>query len=75
MEIWWTKEHFERNTPYVGRLVDELTILYKEAAMKRAREEVRTHILQILTLLQQAVVITAFKAIENLLSLPFHFVG
>ena len=35
------------------RLVDELTILYKEAAMKRAREEVRTRILQILTLLQQ----------------------
>ncbi|KAK7842948.1 uncharacterized protein CFP56_013235 [Quercus suber] len=42
-----------RNTPYVGRLVDELTILYKEAAMKRAREEVRMHILQILILLQQ----------------------
>ncbi|KAM4100272.1 hypothetical protein ACB094_05G055900 [Castanea mollissima] len=41
-----------RNTPYVGRLVDELTILYKEAAMKRAREEISTHILQILTLLQ-----------------------
>lgn len=35
------------------RLVDELTILYKEAAMKRAREEVRMHILQILILLQQ----------------------
>ena len=34
------------------RLVDELTVLYKEAAMKRARDEVRTHILQILTLLQ-----------------------
>ncbi|KAK4579394.1 hypothetical protein RGQ29_029170 [Quercus rubra] len=42
-----------RNTPYIGRLVDELTILYKEAAMKRAREEVRMHILQILILLQQ----------------------
>ncbi|KAK4579404.1 hypothetical protein RGQ29_029177 [Quercus rubra] len=42
-----------RNTPYVGRLVDELMILYKEAAMKRAREEVRMHILQILILLQQ----------------------
>ena len=35
------------------RLVDELMILYKEAAMKRAYEEVRTHILQILILLQQ----------------------
>ncbi|KAK7840330.1 uncharacterized protein CFP56_016807 [Quercus suber] len=45
-----------RNTPYVGRLVDELTILYKEAAMKRACEEVRMHILQILILLQQCKV-------------------
>ncbi|KAK9283603.1 hypothetical protein L1049_011853 [Liquidambar formosana] len=42
-----------RNTPYVERLVDELAIIYKEAALRRAREEIRTHVLQILTLLQQ----------------------
>ncbi|XP_018821901.1 uncharacterized protein At2g39910 [Juglans regia] len=42
-----------RNTPYVGRLVDELTMLYKEAALKRTREEVRAQIVQILILLQQ----------------------
>ncbi|KAL0003270.1 hypothetical protein SO802_017051, partial [Lithocarpus litseifolius] len=41
-----------RNTPCVGRLVDELMIFYKEAAMKRAHEEVRMHILQIPILLQ-----------------------
>ncbi|KAF7131862.1 hypothetical protein RHSIM_Rhsim09G0171700 [Rhododendron simsii] len=35
------------------RLVDELTTLYKEAALKIAREEIRAHILQILILLQQ----------------------
>ncbi|KAF8006298.1 hypothetical protein BT93_K0558 [Corymbia citriodora subsp. variegata] len=42
-----------RNTPFVGRLVDELLVLYKEAALRRKREEIRTHILQILLLLQQ----------------------
>ncbi|CAL5407439.1 unnamed protein product [Camellia sinensis] len=42
-----------RNTPYIERLVDELATLYKEAALKIAREEIRTHILQILILLQQ----------------------
>lgn len=42
-----------RNTPYTGKLVDELTLLYKEAAMKKARQEIRAHILQILILLQQ----------------------
>ncbi|KAL7214827.1 hypothetical protein ACSBR1_027080 [Camellia fascicularis] len=42
-----------RNTPYIERLVDELATLYKEAALKIAREEIRAHILQILILLQQ----------------------
>jgi len=42
-----------RNTPFMERLVDELTTLHKEAAMKVAREEIRAHILQILILLQQ----------------------
>lgn len=42
-----------RNTPFVERLVDELLVLYKEAALRRKREEIRTHILQILLLLQQ----------------------
>ncbi|KAK2637321.1 hypothetical protein Ddye_032113 [Dipteronia dyeriana] len=42
-----------RNTPYLERLVDELTKLYKEAALRKGREEIRTDILQILVLLQQ----------------------
>ncbi|XP_022747071.1 uncharacterized protein At2g39910 isoform X2 [Durio zibethinus] len=42
-----------RNTPYVGRLVDELVVLFKEAALRRAREDIRTDILNILIMLQQ----------------------
>ncbi|XWS07676.1 hypothetical protein CRYUN_Cryun41cG0010200 [Craigia yunnanensis] len=42
-----------RNTPYVVRLVDELVVLFKEAALRRAREEIRTDILNILIMLQQ----------------------
>ncbi|XVF83855.1 hypothetical protein PTKIN_Ptkin16aG0526900 [Pterospermum kingtungense] len=42
-----------RNTPYVTRLVDELVVLFKEAALRRAREEIRTDILNILILLKQ----------------------
>lgn len=42
-----------RNTPYIGRLVDELTKLYKRAAIRNAREEIRTDIIQIFILLQQ----------------------
>ncbi|XP_031373006.1 uncharacterized protein At2g39910 isoform X4 [Punica granatum] len=42
-----------RNTPYVERLVDELTVLYKEAALRRAREEIRIRVIQLLILLQQ----------------------
>lgn len=38
------------------RLVDELTTLHKEAALKIAREEIRAHILQILILLQQLII-------------------
>ncbi|OMO68421.1 Armadillo-like helical [Corchorus capsularis] len=41
------------NSPYVVRLVDELVILFKESALKKAREEMRTDILDILTMLQQ----------------------
>ncbi|KAK3230914.1 hypothetical protein Dsin_002795 [Dipteronia sinensis] len=41
-----------RNTPYIERLVDELTKLYKEAALRKGRKEIRTNILQILVLLQ-----------------------
>ncbi|KAG8644976.1 hypothetical protein MANES_10G018500v8 [Manihot esculenta] len=40
-----------RSTPYVERLVDELVVLYKEAALKKAREEIRKHVLEILVLL------------------------
>ncbi|XP_059628037.1 uncharacterized protein At2g39910 isoform X2 [Cornus florida] len=42
-----------RNTTYTERLVDELATLYKEAALKISREEIRARILQILILLQQ----------------------
>ncbi|CAN0909632.1 Uncharacterized protein At2g39910 [Linum grandiflorum] len=42
-----------RNTPYIARLVDELVSLHKEAALKVAREEIRTNILDILFLLKQ----------------------
>ncbi|KAJ4969722.1 hypothetical protein NE237_002821 [Protea cynaroides] len=48
MKLTWI-----RNTPYVERLVDELTITYKNAALRRCREVIRTHVLQILILLQQ----------------------
>ncbi|XP_042512172.1 uncharacterized protein At2g39910 isoform X1 [Macadamia integrifolia] len=48
MKLTWI-----RNTPYVERLVDELTITYKNAAMRRGHEVIRTHVLQILILLQQ----------------------
>ncbi|CAK9135719.1 unnamed protein product [Ilex paraguariensis] len=41
-----------RNSPYIERLVDELVILYKEAALKIARENIRVLVFQILTLLQ-----------------------
>ncbi|CAN1257169.1 Uncharacterized protein At2g39910 [Linum perenne] len=42
-----------RNTPYIARLVDELVSLYKEAALKVAREEIRRNILDVLFLLKQ----------------------
>ncbi|MCL7043310.1 hypothetical protein MKW94_024376 [Papaver nudicaule] len=42
-----------RNTPYIERLVDELTVTHKEAALRGAREEIRNQILQILVLLQK----------------------
>lgn len=38
---------------FVTRLVDELVILYKEAALKIARDDIRTLVLRILILLQQ----------------------
>ncbi|KAI4372950.1 hypothetical protein MLD38_011128 [Melastoma candidum] len=43
-----------RNTPFVGRLVDELVALYKEAALRIGREEIRSHILKLFVLLQQS---------------------
>ncbi|KAJ8763973.1 hypothetical protein K2173_004835 [Erythroxylum novogranatense] len=42
-----------RNTPYVERLVNELVVLYKEAALRIACEEIRTTILEILLLIQR----------------------
>ncbi|KAJ6690204.1 hypothetical protein OIU85_006482 [Salix viminalis] len=42
-----------RNTPFLERLVDELALLYKEAALRTAREQIRSSVLEILILLQQ----------------------
>ncbi|XP_047336301.1 uncharacterized protein At2g39910 [Impatiens glandulifera] len=42
-----------RNSSYIDRLVDELIILYKEAALKVAREEIRSHVVRNLILIQQ----------------------
>lgn len=64
-----------RNTPYIGRLVDELTKLYKQAALRNAREEIRTDITQIFILLQQCKGVqfetawNKYKADPNLSSL------
>ncbi|XP_054788470.1 uncharacterized protein At2g39910 [Prosopis cineraria] len=43
-----------RNSPYIQRLVEELVLVYKEAALRKAREEIRAHTRQILILLQQS---------------------
>ncbi|KAF9601858.1 hypothetical protein IFM89_023623 [Coptis chinensis] len=50
-----TKLTWIRNSPYIERLVDELIITYKEAAMRRVREEIRKDVLQILILLHKPV--------------------
>ncbi|RZC90627.1 hypothetical protein C5167_016366, partial [Papaver somniferum] len=42
-----------RNTPYNERLVEELTVTHKEAALRRSREEIRNQVLQILVLLHK----------------------
>ncbi|XP_065008335.1 uncharacterized protein At2g39910-like isoform X1 [Musa acuminata AAA Group] len=42
-----------RKSPYFERLVDELTLLYKETAVRKNREPLRIQILQLLVLLQQ----------------------
>ncbi|KAK4717429.1 hypothetical protein R3W88_015767 [Solanum pinnatisectum] len=43
-----------RNSPYIERLVDELVSLFKEAALKLAREEIRKLVLQTTILIQQS---------------------
>ncbi|WJX32359.1 hypothetical protein P8452_20692 [Trifolium repens] len=43
-----------RNSPYVARSIDELALVYKEAALRTAREEIRANISQILVLLQES---------------------
>ncbi|VFQ90346.1 unnamed protein product [Cuscuta campestris] len=43
-----------RNSPYTDRLVDELITLYKEAAVRVLREDIRSCILQTLILLQKS---------------------
>ncbi|XP_021769132.1 uncharacterized protein At2g39910-like [Chenopodium quinoa] len=43
-----------RSSPHTIRLVDELAILYKEAALKTARDDIRVHIYHIMILLQQS---------------------
>ncbi|KAG6395353.1 hypothetical protein SASPL_145996 [Salvia splendens] len=41
-----------RNSPHIERLIDELVTLYKDAALKVAREDIRSLTLQILKLIQ-----------------------
>jgi len=41
-----------RKSPYTSRLVDEFVLLYKESATRSSREVIRTHILEMLVLLQ-----------------------
>ncbi|KAL2333325.1 hypothetical protein Fmac_014538 [Flemingia macrophylla] len=43
-----------RNSPVFSRLVDELALVHKEAALRTAREEIRANICQILILLQES---------------------
>ncbi|KAG4920264.1 hypothetical protein JHK84_049116 [Glycine max] len=43
-----------RNSPFVAKLVDKLALVYKEAALRTAREEIRANICQILILLQES---------------------
>ncbi|KAI3458603.1 hypothetical protein Pfo_015266 [Paulownia fortunei] len=43
-----------RNSLYVERLVDELVTLFKDAALKVAREDIRSLILQILNLIRES---------------------
>ncbi|XP_070026915.1 uncharacterized protein At2g39910 isoform X2 [Nicotiana sylvestris] len=43
-----------RNSPHIERLVDELVSLYKEAALKIARVEIRKLVLQTLILIHQS---------------------
>lgn len=43
-----------RKSPYVVRLVDELVLVYKEAALRTAREGIRANTCQILILLQES---------------------
>ncbi|XP_028792672.1 uncharacterized protein At2g39910 [Neltuma alba] len=43
-----------RNSPYIERLVEELVLVYKEAALRKAREQIRAHTRQMLILLQQS---------------------
>ncbi|MCD7449828.1 hypothetical protein HAX54_001744 [Datura stramonium] len=43
-----------RNSPHIERLVDEFVSLYKEAALKIAREEIRKLVLQTIILIQQS---------------------
>ncbi|OIT39680.1 PREDICTED: uncharacterized protein At2g39910 isoform X1 [Nicotiana attenuata] len=43
-----------RNSPHIERLVDELVSLYKEAALKIARDEIRKLVLQTIILMHQS---------------------
>ncbi|KAI4299464.1 hypothetical protein L6164_032924 [Bauhinia variegata] len=42
-----------RNSPIIERLVRELVLVYKEAALRKAREEIRADVRQLLILLQE----------------------
>lgn len=42
-----------RKSPYIERLVDELVLLFKESAVRKSREVIRDHILQLLMLIRK----------------------
>ncbi|KAL8154381.1 hypothetical protein V2J09_012141 [Rumex salicifolius] len=54
-----------RKSPYIERLVDELSMVYRESATRVAREEIRSLIKHILVLLQQCKGIQFEKAWEK----------
>ncbi|XP_020523657.1 uncharacterized protein At2g39910 isoform X2 [Amborella trichopoda] len=56
MKLIWV-----RNTPYLERLVDELTVTYREASLRKERFAIREHVLKIMFLLQRCILFVHLK--------------